>query len=724
MPQENNQARSRVVQIIFLAVFLVITGQLLHLQLFSNTFRLQAESNAIYRKVMYPDRGIIFDRKGKAILENAIMYDLVITPAEARHGMDTMTLCKILDIDTAEYHKRVLTAIIKNGYYKSSTFEALLSPEKYAHLNESLYKFPGFLLQERSVRTYPFPVAANVLGRLGEVDSSFLAKHDGEGYQSGDFTGVTGLENTYERVLMGRRGVKRYLRDNHGRIQGSWEKGEYDTSAIAGRNIHSTIDIELQQLGEKLFQHKIGAAVAINPKTGGILAMISAPTFDPNLLSPANRRKNYGRLILDTARPMWNRGIQGQYPPGSTFKPLNALVALDEGLITPNFGVQCYGGYSGCGRYIRCTESWAGHAANLRTALAQSCNSYFSITYRMEVDNPKYGNVKKGYMAWKKYMNNFGLGVKLGVDLPSEQKGNIPDTSGYNKDFNGHWNSCSNVTLGIGQDRMTVTPLQLANEASLLANGGYYYVPHFVENIENENDEDREQLKPYRTKHKVLNISSTAFDAVHAGMADVATEGTAARISIPGIKFAAKTGTAQNPHGKNHAVFIAYAPVNNPRIAIAVVVENSGYGATWAGPIAGMMMEKYLNDTLTANSKAEAEHFSEINLIPDAIKHWYVVKDSLKQVRLINQANKGVDSLPPANLFKPQEAPKTEFDPEAEPNRKEDDSKLPNNIQIFNLPADTKNHFPYQNNSNTLPNYFLIPDNRYFIKDKYNWYIQ
>lgn len=671
MASQNNQIRSRVVQVIILAVFIIIIAQLLHLQIFSTTYRLQAENNAIFRKVIYPDRGIIYDRKGKAILENTVMYDLMVTPSDARHGVDTAELCRILGIDTAEYNKRILTAIIKNGRFKPSAFEALLPPGKLARLNEGLYKFPGFILQERPVRSYNFNVAANILGRMGEVDSAFLAKHEGEGYQPGDYTGVTGLENTYEKILMGRRGVQRFLRDNHGRLQGRWEHGEYDTTAIAGRNLYSTLDVELQQLGEKLFQNKIGAAVAINPKTGGILAMITAPTFDPNLLSVVNRRKNYGKLILDTARPMWNRAIQGQYPPGSTFKPLNALVALDEGLITPKFGVQCYGGYGGCGRFIRCTHNGGGHADNLRLALANSCNSYFSLTYRMEVDNPKYGGVKKGYMAWKKYMNNFGLGVKLGVDLPSEQTGNIPDTARYNKDFNGHWNSCSNITLGIGQDRMTATPVQLANEACIIANSGFYYIPHMVDHIEKETIDDSAFVNRFRVKHAGLHIGKEAYEAVHLGMADVASEGTAAGIHVPGVKFAAKTGTAQNPHGKNHAVFIAYAPVDNPKIAIAVVVENAGYGATWAGPIAGMMMEKYLNDTLTENSKDEAERFSKVDLVPDAIKHWYYVRDSLRQAKQ-RMADQKVDSIPASTIIAtPEVSPVTPFDPEAEPNRKD-----------------------------------------------------
>lgn len=701
MALEDNQGRSKIVQLIFAVLFLVIIAQLLHLQVFSSDYRMQAENNAIYRKVVYPDRGIIFDRKGKAILKNVTMYDLMVTPYDAKKGMDTITLCKILNIDTAEYHKRMVTAVIKNGSFKPYVFESLLSPEKYARLNEALYKFPGFVLQERSVRSYPFPIASNILGRLGEVDSAFLSKNADKGYQSGDYTGVTGLERTYEPVLMGRRGVERYLRDNRGRLQGRWEKGIYDTAAVAGKNLYSTMDVELQQLGEKLFQHKIGAAVAINPKTGGILAMITAPTYDPNLLSPANRRQNYGKLILDTARPMWNRAIQGQYPPGSTFKPLNALVALDEGLITPSFGVGCSGGYSGCGRFIRCTHSGGGHAANLRLALANSCNTYFNITYRMEVDNPKYGGVKKGYMAWKKYMNAFGLGVKLGVDLPSEQTGNIPDTSRYNKDFNGRWNSCSNVTLGIGQDRMTATPLQLANATALIANGGFYYTPHLIDSIQNETEEDKKMMATYRTKHNTLHIDQVAFDAVHNGMTDVATSGTAAMINIPGVRFAAKTGTAQNPHGKNHAVFIAYAPVDNPRIAIAVIVENSGYGATWAGPIAGYMIEKYLNDSLTENSKARVESFSKVDLIPDAIKHWYFAKDSARQAKMTQQASKGVDSLPPATLFRETEQPKTEFDPEAEPNRKD-----PGN---GNIP-----YAPSLNNRNG----FVLPDEKYLKNSK------
>lgn len=642
MADQGLQVRSRIIQIIFLSIFLIILSQLLHLQLFDNSYKLQAENNAIFRKVIYPDRGIIYDRKGKAILKNKIMYDLVVTPADARHGVDTAKLCQILDIDTAEYDKRMKDLVFSNGYYRPGTFEGLLDNEKFARINENLYEFPGFLLQERPIRDYPYPVAGMILGRTGEVDAKFLEKHPNEGYASGDYLGVVGLEYQYERDLMGRRGVQRYLRDNKGRLQGHWEHGEYDTTAIAGKNLYSTMDIELQSLGEKLFQHKIGAAVAINPKTGGILAMVSAPTFDPNLLSLTNRRKNYGRLILDTARPLWNRGIQGQYPPGSTFKPVSALVALDEGLITPSFGVACYGGYSGCSRYVRCTETWAGHAANLKIAIAESCNSYFSVLYRMEVDNPKYGGVKKGYMVWKNYLNNFGLGHKLGVDLPGEQKGNVPDTSVYNSDYRGHWNSCTNITLGIGQDKMTLTPLQMANEASIIANKGYYHIPHFIDHIENEDDSDRAELAPYRLKRRVMNISTANYDAVRAGMEEVAVIGTAAHIHVPGYKFAAKTGTAQNPHGKNHAVFICYAPVKDPKIAIAVIVENSGYGATWAGPIAGFLMEKYLNDTLTESSKNEVEAFSKVDLIPDAIKHWYYKKDSVKQV----VASSKVDSIP------------------------------------------------------------------------------
>ena len=620
-----NQNRGGIIQIIIGTIFFLIVAQLVSLQVVSNKYKLAADNNAIFRKIIYPDRGIIYDRKKRALLENTISYDLVVIPNEAK-GVDTAALCNILRIDKAEYNKRIVEAIIKNTRVKAGVFEPFLTPEIYAQLNENLYRFPGFSLSERSIRSYPYNTAAHVLGYVAEVDVNFLKKHESEGYEMGDYAGMTGLEKNYETVLMGQRGVKRFLRDNKGKIQGPYEKGEFDTVAIAGKNLYTSVDVQVQQLAEKLLQNKIGSAVAINPKTGGVIAMASSPGYNPNLLTGSKRRKTIGRLLLDTARPIYNRAIKGQYPPGSTFKPLGALIALDEGLITPNFGYNCFGSYGACGDPRKCEHHNAGHAANLQLALAYSCNSYFLQVFRMAIDNPKYKSAKGGYVKWKEYMNAFGFGRKLGVDLPSENKANIPDTAKYSKDFGNpkYWNSCYMLTLGIGQDRMTATPLQLANSMAFIANDGYYYTPHFVDSIESETQEEAAQLAPFRKKQKVTKIPKEYFDVIKEGMHDVTVYGTAAFIKVPGHEYCAKTGTAQNPHGKNHSLFVCFAPKDNPKIAVAVIVENAGYGSTWAGPIGGLLMEQYLNDTLTTESQLKADNLAQVDLMPQAIKNWYV----------------------------------------------------------------------------------------------------
>lgn len=662
-----NQSRSRVIKTIIIVVFVIIAGQLINLQLFSAKYRIMADNNAIFRKVIYPDRGIIFDRKKRPLLENTTTFDLMVTPNEIR-GTDTLTLCKILGIDTAEFRKRILNAAFKNTWVKPSVFEPMLSPEVQAKINENLYKFNGFVLQERSVRSYPYNTAAAFLGYIGEVDTAFLRKYKDDGYEMGDYTGLNGLERTYEKVLMGQRGIKRFLRDNKGRIQNSYENGMFDTAAIAGRNLYTSVDVEVQQLAEKLLQNKIGSAVAINPKTGSIIAMASSPSYNPNILTGSQRRKNFGRMLLDTARPLFNRAIKGQYPPGSTFKPLGGLVALDEKLITPSFGYPCYGVYVACGKPVKCTHSGGGHSSDLRRAIAYSCNSYFIQVFRMAVDNPAYANPQQGYLQWKKYMNEFGLGTQLGIDLPGELKAYIPDTSRYNKDFGGfaRWKSCNILTLGIGQDRMLATPLQMANLMCIIANKGYYYTPHFVDSIENETIEDTVYLSKYRKKHEVTHIADSIYKVIHDGMEDVTIYGTAGRLKIPGHTYCAKTGTAQNPHGDNHALFTAFAPKDNPKIAVAVVVENSGFGGTWAGPVAVLMMEKYLNDTLTKASEKRVEEFSKIDKIPKAIKRWYYKRDSIAMAK---ERAAEIEEMRD-NTIDSTNNSKTEFDPEAEPIRK------------------------------------------------------
>jgi penicillin-binding protein 2 len=635
-----NSNRGGIIQIIIGIIFVLIIAQLISLQIFSSKYVLAANNNAIFRKIIYPDRGIIYDRKKRALLENTISYDLVVIPNEAR-GVDTATLCEILKIDKAEYNKRIVEVIIKNTRVKAGIFEPFLSAESYAQLTENLYRFPGFSISERSIRSYPYNTAAHVLGYVAEVDVNFLKKYGDQGYEMGDYAGMTGLEKQYESILMGQRGVKRYLRDNKGKIQGAFEKGEFDTLAIAGRNLFTSMDVEVQQLAEKLLQHKIGSVVALNPKTGSVIAMASSPGYNPNLLTGNQRRKTIGRLLTDTARPIYNRAIKGQYPPGSTFKPLGALIALDEGLITPSFGYNCFGLYTTCGDPRKCEHHNAGHAANLQLALAYSCNSYFLQVFRMAIDNPKYRDAKKGYLKWKQYMNSFGLGRKLGIDLPSENRANIPDTVQYNKDFGGakYWNSCYMLTLGIGQDRMTATPLQLANAMAFIANKGYYYTPHFIDSVEEEDEIDKKLLENFRVKQEVTKIPTEYFDVIKEGMHDVTVFGTAAFIKVPGHEFCAKTGTAQNPHGKNHSLFVCFAPKDNPKIAVAVIVENAGFGSTWAGPIAGLIMEKYLNDTLTKESKTKVDYLSNVDLMPESIKAWYIRNNKTEMLTPIEYNN-------------------------------------------------------------------------------------
>lgn len=633
---EFNQSRQTTIRIIIALVFAIILVRLMTLQLFTSKYSKLANDQAILRKIVYPSRGIIFDRKGKAILDNTTMYDLMVTPSQLK-GVDTFTLCRILGIDTAQFKERVVTAIIKNSRNRPSVFEPLLSPEKYARVNENLFRFqPAFFLQERPIRSYPYKAAAHILGYVGEVDSPML-KRSNFFYQMGDFAGRSGLESSYEKVLMGQRGIQYILRDNFNRPIGKYENGEFDTASVAGRHLNTYIDVEVQQLAEKLMNGKVGSVVAIEPKTGGIIAMTSGPTFDPNDLTGADVRKNYSKLYVDPASPLLNRGMQGVYPPGSTFKPLGALVALDEGLITPEFGYSCFGRYSPCGRPA-CTHTNAGHAANLSLSIANSCNSYYAHVLRLALDNKKYGNIEAGLMKWKEYMSGFGLGHRLGIDLPGEYAGYIPDTARYNKVFRkGGWSSCTIASLGIGQGEIQATPLQMANAMCLIANRGWYYTPHFVKNIEGETVGDT-LLNKYRQKISPLHIPNDYYQAVIDGMEMVVTNGTARNAAIDGYAVCAKTGTVENyfrnKKQQNHSFFVAFAPKDDPKIAICVVVENAGFGSTWAAPIASLLMEKFLTDSIAGDKrKAEIDRISNVVITPAKIRYELHRRDSIKQLR-------------------------------------------------------------------------------------------
>ncbi len=633
-----NQSRSRIIRLIFVLAFIIIGAQLFYLQVIEKKYKQLAKDNAIYAKVVYPERGIIYDRKGKAILNNTIIYDLMVTPAEIK-GIDTLGFCRLLAMDTAEFNKRILEAKLKNTAVRPSVFKGLLTKEMQARFEENGWKYPGFYLVERPLRTYPYNAGAHILGYIREADPKDI-EASGHFYKQGDYIGKTGLEAYYEKILMGQRGVEYLIKDHRNRLVGHYENGIYDTVSVAGRSLKTYMDVELQQMAEKLMTNKVGGVVAIDPQTGGILAMVSGPNYNPNDITGPEGGKNFSKMQLDVTGPMLNRAIAGKYEPGSTFKPLGGLVALNEGVITPGYGYPCGGLYTLCGHgKPRCTHAGGGHAGNLRLAIANSCNAYFAHVYRITVDNPKYGNVKLVYLKWREYMNNFGLGVRLGVDLPNESAGGIPDTSVYNKENANRWTSCTNLTLGIGQDKMQTTPLQMANAMCIIANKGYYYIPHFVEKIDGETEEDAAFMQKFRTKHDVLtHIPDTAFRSVIEGMNDVVKFGTARIANIPGIDVCAKTGTAENYtilDGRkvklpNNSMFVCFAPKQNPKIAIACFVQNAGYGATWAGPISRILIEKYLNDTLMTKSKADLERISNTNLMPAYFKRLQYKEDSIR----------------------------------------------------------------------------------------------
>lgn len=620
----------------FSLMSLVIIIRLLNLQIFDTKYSIMADEQGKFRKVIYPDRGILYDRNGKAILRNTVIYDLMVTPSKLRGmDLDTVALCHILNIDTAEFKKRIITAIIRNRSYRASVFEPLLPPEKIAKINESMYKFvPAFYLQERPVRDYPFDAGGNIFGYLSEVDSSFLKRHEGEGYQMGDYAGKTGLERSYEKVLMGQRGIEYWKRDNKNRLTDRLEKGKYDTAAIPGQNLHLALDVRLQILGEHLMENKIGAVVALDPKTGGVLAMISSPTFNPAYLAGGERRKHFGQLFLDPRLPLINRTVNAYYSPGSTFKTLQGLIGLQEGVITTATRFLCTGAFYGCGKPMGCLDPGN---FDLKGAITVSCNTYFANVMQRVINNPEYRSVDSSLKVWDDYMYAFGLGHKLGVDIPTEKGGKIPTPRTYNNIYGeGHWNFCTFKSVSIGQGEVNVTPLQVANEMAYLANKGWYITPHLVDSI--DGGDTYGILDSFKVKHHPLSIPDTLFEAVHDGMQGVMETGTGSAAKVPGIVVCGKTGTVENYYKgvkqKSHAFFAAFAPRENPRIAIAVICENAGFGANSSAPIASLMIEQYLRDSIPEpDRKAKIEEIAKLDLMPARIADEIRQRDSLNRAK-------------------------------------------------------------------------------------------
>ena len=628
-------SRQFVIRFIFIGIALAILTRLFFLQIFEDKYKVMANDIAIYRKVVYPPRGVVIDRNGKTMCYNQVVYDLMVTPTKVPKDIDTLSLCNVLGITREEYDKLLFKSRMKNGPMRQGVFIEQLTAAQTARFKENMFLFNGFELLERSIRSYPNSSAGIILGYIGEVSPKMLKKDRYSSYRQGDYVGMNGLESSYEEVLRGQRGVYYFERDNFNRPRESYKRGALDTQAIAGRTLQLHVDAELQEYAEKLMVNKIGSVVAIDPSTGGIISMVSAPSFDPNLLKGRERSKNFAQLFLDAKHPLFNRATQAAYQPGSTMKPITGLVALDMGVITPAFGYPCGGGYYSCGRRIGCTHSGGGHAANLRLALANSCNAYFVHIFRLIEDAKKFKTVKAGLQNWSQYMYNFGFGHPTGVDIPYEGKGLVPDTNLYNKMYRGSWNSCTNLFVGMGQGEIALTPLQLANAMCIIANKGFYYTPHFVKAIDSNTKDPL--LKPYLIKHRPLgNVPDEVYNVVGLGMQDVVEKGTGRVAMLPGIEICAKTGTVENKavvHGKamqmkDHSVFVAYAPRVNPKIAIAVIVENAGYGATWAGPVASLMIEKYLTDSIASNRKHLEERLYNAKLINPYI---YAIDSADKQ---------------------------------------------------------------------------------------------
>lgn len=582
-------------------VSLVFLIRLFRLQVLDATYKQYATNNVLREVVQYPARGLIYDRNGELLVYNKPAYDLLITPREVDR-FDTTLFCQLLKISKEELETGIQSAK-KYSRYKPSILIKQISPETYAVLQEQLYKFKGFHAQSRTLREYIHPVAAHALGYVGEVTTADINKDNY--YKPGDYIGVSGIEKIYENQLRGVKGIKKNLVDVHNRIQGSYRDGREDVPAQIGENIISTVDLDLQLYAEKLFQNKKGGVVAIEPSTGEVLTFLSAPTYNPSLLVGRIRGKNYSVLLNDTLKPLFNRALLAEYPPGSTFKMINVLIGLQEQVISLNTKFSCSGQGS---RPIRCTHDHVTPLGPIE-AIRESCNSYLWHTFRAVLN--KYETTAESYNAWRDYVSAFGLGKRLGTDLGVERAGSLPDESYYNNIYgSGHWNSLTVRSLAIGQGEIGVTPLQLANYAAIIANRGYYYTPHIIKDFEKSIIDEK-----YITK-KEARISEEKYEPIIEGMEMVMLPGgTAGWTRIPDIAACGKTGTVENPHGSDHSVFIAFAPKEDPEIVVSVYVENGVSGSRYAAPIASLLIEKYLNGKISSGRGWIEKRMLEANLL-------------------------------------------------------------------------------------------------------------
>ena len=580
----NLAKRQYVIIGVFAAVGVVFLLKLFSLQVLDKELKQSADNNVLRYVTQYPARGKVFDRNGKLLVYNEAIYDLMVVPGQVSKTIDTAEFCRLLNITRESYEERI-TKARKYSKIKASVFVSQISKEDYAHIGEILYRYPGFYFQIRTIRHDPQAIAAHTLGDIGPIDQKQL---DADPYyKRDDYVGQSGIEKFYEKELRGVKGLKVVMVDVHNREMGRFMDGELDEEPIAGKDIYLGMDADLQAYGEQLMVGKIGSIVAVEPATGQILAFVSSPTYDPNLLVGRERGLHYKELQNDPMKPLINRAVSGTYPPGSTFKTVVGLIAMQTGSITPATCFHCSGQAS---LPIKCTHSH-GSSPDFANAIMNSCNPYFYESFKATINNRKYGSVKKGYQVWKDMTYKMGLGHKFDTDIPYERSGNIPSVEYYDKMYNGQWNAVTIRSLGIGQGEVLLTPLQLANIAAMIANEGYFYPPHLIKCFG-----DTTAIPEVMTTKNYPGIDQKHFKVMKAGLRTVFSgpAGTARRFEMKDIPQCGKTGTAQNPHGNYHSNFIAFAPEENPKIAIAVIIENGGYGATWAAPIASLMIEKYI----------------------------------------------------------------------------------------------------------------------------------
>lgn len=596
----NLERRKYVIGGAVLVVALLFIVRLFVLQIMSDDYKKHADSNAFLKKVQYPSRGVIYDRTDKLLVYNQPAYDIMVVMKEIT-SLDTLDLCRTLQITPDFLRKRfrdLKNRKLNPGYspYTNQVFLSQLSAEECGVFQEKQFKFPGFYIQRRTIRQYNYNAGAHILGDIAEVSKSEMEAD--EYYAPGDFIGKLGVESFYEKQLRGEKGVEVLLRDAHGRIQGNYMDGAFDKPSVPGKNLTLSLDIELQMLGERLLEGKIGSIVAIEPSTGEVLCLVSSPTYDPRLMVGRNRGKNHLEMARNPWKPLLNRAIMGTYPPGSTFKTTQALTFLQEGIITTGTSYSCVGGFSYRGLHVGCH----GHPSplSLIPAIATSCNGYFCWgLYYMIGARQKYGSVQKAMNTWRDYMVSMGFGYTLGIDLPGEKRGMIPNAGYYDKAYRGSWNGLTIISIAIGQGEVTATPLQIANLGATIANRGYFITPHVVKQIEGE------PLAPEYKEKRYTMVDKVHYDEVVEGMRNAVLGGTCRAANLPDIEVCGKTGTAQN-HGRDHSAFMGFAPMNNPKIAIAVYVENGGWGATYGVPIGKLIIEKYLKGKLSPEDEVLA----------------------------------------------------------------------------------------------------------------------